>query len=519
MGGVTPGAGVTRTVNISGGNVNVTGTASTHRGGRLVDYNLTGGNTTFAGVFALDTSTMDIGTAPGGATSATAKFGTYRNGSGTTTISGGSATFAAVNDAGNQAGTVNMSGGTVNVTGNYNITNGTPGSGVAGALNLTGANATFNTVTTGGNASAPNSTLYISGGAVTIPTLTLSTTSVLKTDNAISLGSNITIGNAAVNVNSGSLALTGGIIVPSGGRTLTKTGAGTLNLDNTWTFSATPGASTLNVDAGTTNFNTEVPAGGNLTVNANSTTNFAANARLAALNVGADDTATVINDGSFKRVVNADAINIDAAGRLDLKNNKLVTNTPVGTFSGGAYDGVHGEVQQAYHSGAWDRPGLMTSEPNAGPTVGTTTIGVASAQQILFIEPTATGTAFGQSVTGTTTLAMYTYAGDLNFDGRVDAQDYGIIDNWVQFPGTNGYANGDINYDGVIDAADYGIIDNTIQLQGAPIPGYNATYPSAPVAGSSAGALSGVTAVPEPAALGVIAVAAAGLIGRRRRTR
>jgi hypothetical protein len=61
-------------------------------------------------------------------------------------------------------------------------------------------------------------------------------------------------------------------------------------------------------------------------------------------------------------------------------------------------------------------------------------------------------------------------AGDMNFDGLVDAQDYGTIDNWVQFPGTDGYANGDLNYDGVIDAADYGIIDNTIQLQGPPLP-------------------------------------------------
>ena len=110
---------------------------------------------------------------------------------------------------------------------------------------------------------------------------------------------------------------------------------------------------------------------------------------------------------------------------------------------------------------------------------------------------------------------MYTYAGDLNFDGVVDAEDYGIIDNWVQFPGAFGYANGDINYDGVIDAQDYGIIDNTIQLQGAPI-----------ATGSSAASdLSGVTAdfgelsraVPEPSACGFAIAAGAASLGRRRR--
>jgi hypothetical protein len=86
-----------------------------------------------------------------------------------------------------------------------------------------------------------------------------------------------------------------------------------------------------------------------------------------------------------------------------------------------------------------------------------------------------------------------------------------VIDNWVQFPGANGYANGDLNYDGVIDAADYGIIDNTIQLQGPPI------SVNAAVAGTG---VSGVTPVPEPASLSALGVAVAGLLGHRsRRTR
>jgi hypothetical protein len=99
----------------------------------------------------------------------------------------------------------------------------------------------------------------------------------------------------------------------------------------------------------------------------------------------------------------------------------------------------------------------------------------------------------------------------LNFDGLVDGADYGTIDNYVQFPGSDGYANGDFNYDGVIDGADYGIIDNTIQLQGPPI--------SASGAAASAG-IPGVTAVPEPASPSVLGVAAASLLGRRwRRSR
>src|SRR5688572_1208317 len=119
---------------------------------------------------------------------------------------------------------------------------------------------------------------------------------------------------------------------------------------------------------------------------------------------------------------------------------------------------------------------------------------------------------------------MYTYAGDLNFDGRVDAQDYGTIDNWVQFPGTDGYVNGDINYDGIIDAVDYGIIDNTIQLQGPPIGTSGIAVAARACSGRavarraclfSSEVMGAVSAVPEPAALAIIA--AAPLLARRRR--
>jgi hypothetical protein len=229
------------------------------------------------------------------------------------------------------------------------------------------------------------------------------------------------------------------------------------------------------------------------------------------LTVNETATLEVANDGSFNNVIKTPAVTIGATARIDLKDNKLLTDTPAGTFNGTNYTGIQGEVARAYNFGSWDQPGLMTSEPNASPSVGITTIGVASAEQILFIAPTETGTFAGQTVTGATTLAVYTYAGDLNFDGLVDAADYGVIDNFVQFPGTDGYANGDFNYDGVIDAGDYGIIDNTIQLQGAPIPMNGA------VGAASGAGMSGVTAVPEPASLSVIGLAAAAMLGRRRR--
>jgi hypothetical protein len=55
------------------------------------------------------------------------------------------------------------------------------------------------------------------------------------------------------------------------------------------------------------------------------------------------------------------------------------------------------------------------------------------------------------------------YQRRLHGRSRADPQRAGAGDRFA------GYFNGDINYDGVIDAVDYGIIDNTIQLQAPPI--------------------------------------------------
>jgi arabinogalactan endo-1,4-beta-galactosidase len=269
--------------------------------------------------------------------------------------------------------------------------------------------------------------------------------------------------------------------------------AASLKLADATTVTVTAAANTLTVsNLQPSNVPLTKAGAGRLLVN---------NIRVRNLAVNAGTLQVASTGGSGDGTSKVPTLSVAPGARLDLTDNKLITDTPAGTFTDGAYTGVQAEVARAYNFGAWDMPGLMTSMPDAGPLVGTTTIGVASAEQILFIAPGETGTFAGQTVTGASTIAMYTYAGDLNFDGLVDAADYGVIDNWIQFPGTAGYANGDFNFDGVIDASDYGIIDNTIQLQGAPFPtGEN---------------LSVVIAVPEPTLVG-LALLAGSLLHRRR---
>ena len=76
----------------------------------------------------------------------------------------------------------------------------------------------------------------------------------------------------------------------------------------------------------------------------------------------------------------------------------------------------------------------------------------------------------GQSVDTTFILAKYTYTGDSDLDGDVDADDYARID--AAFAGATGiggpYRNGDINYSGSVNADDFFEIDRSFSTQASP---------------------------------------------------
>jgi hypothetical protein len=220
------------------------------------------------------------------------------------------------------------------------------------------------------------------------------------------------------------------------------------------------------------------------------------------------------------KVLQAQTLDINAGGKLDIGNNKVIVNLPlsVGTLgSGNTYTGVTGLIQSGHNGGAWNGPGIMTSQ-SAAATSTFTSIGVATAAQVKGIAATDTAVWSGVTVSGNDTLVMYTYGGDANLDGKIDVLDYGRID--LNSPlGTSGWFNGDFNYDGKIDIQDYGIIDFNIGIQGAPFP--TGEDPDPPPPASATTALPGVTAVPEPTlAIPLLSVAVAtGLRRRHRRTR
>jgi hypothetical protein len=207
------------------------------------------------------------------------------------------------------------------------------------------------------------------------------------------------------------------------------------------------------------------------------------------------------------RVIKTPSVSTSGTGRLDIQNNKIITQTAVGSWNGTNYTGVTGQIASGRGTGnLWDgSTGIITSQTAA---VGSNYTSVAIAQGSEVRSNSASETALwgGQTITGTDTLVMYTYGGDANLDGKINIDDYIKIDNGIA-SGLNGWSNGDFNYDGKVNIDDYTtVIDANIGNQ-------NGIFPTA----GGIGQISGVSAVPEPAGLAIISLLVPALLDRRRR--
>ena len=106
----------------------------------------------------------------------------------------------------------------------------------------------------------------------------------------------------------------------------------------------------------------------------------------------------------------------------------------------------------------------------------------------------------GQLVDINSILLKFTYTGDSDLDGDIDADDYAHIDAGFA-GGLSGYANGDYDFNGTINSDDFFLIDRAFASQGTPL----------------ALLSDAVSAVPEPAMLSLASLSL--LVLRRRRCR
>jgi hypothetical protein len=236
------------------------------------------------------------------------------------------------------------------------------------------------------------------------------------------------------------------------------------------TFNGGAGADLIHVLGGTYIFSADASATtANLSVliDVGAAATFDASQHLASLTVNG---AAELTAGGSKVIV-TDNLAVGAAGQLNLSDNDIIwtyaAGSPIGAWNTTSYTGGHGLIASGANGGAWNGPGIVTNQPDA--LTFRTTLGIAEAGDVLSFGAGTTALFGSETVDTTTVLVKYTYAGDLNLDGVINADDYALIDFYSQSAAPATYSHGDINYDGSINADDYAVIDLMVMEQDGPM--------------------------------------------------
>jgi len=265
-----------------------------------------------------------------------------------------------------------------------------------------------------------------------------------------------------------------------------------MDIDEALTFSPVfnggSGSDTAVINAGTWRLSTDsVLTSDNLNIVANNDAIVVTTATQHLASVTLNNTARFSVGTNGSRVMKMSALTMSPDAIFDLFDNDLMLQATAANRQA-MLAMVSGLVASARAGGAWNGKGLRsaTAANNALHTTGLATV----------LNDRGDGTTIVSSFDGETPnnnaiLVKYTYNGDANLDGQLNADDYTQIDAGFATHAT-GWFNGDFNYSGgAPNSDDYFAIDRAYADQGAPLSTPEA--PASAVVQASAPASSNTT--------------------------
>jgi hypothetical protein len=218
------------------------------------------------------------------------------------------------------------------------------------------------------------------------------------------------------------------------------------------------GANTLDIEDGTARVDATMATGGTLDTTIDDGAElFTHRLRQTSLTIGNGSLATVV-PLSGTEVSVLDTLTIAGAmdawtGRLDLNTSDLIVqSTP--SEKAAEFATLYNQLRQGFNGGAWLGNGIHSLAAATNPNVDT---GLALVDNGIFSYPTFTG----QPVDDNSLLIKYTYYGDIDVNGQVDADDLTVFANnfGVVTSGAT-QVDGDIDFDGDVDADDLTVFAN-----------------------------------------------------------
>jgi autotransporter-associated beta strand protein len=367
----------------------------------------------------------------------------------------------------------------------------------AGTLVLTGANTYVgNTTTFGGGVLSissdgnlgaipltPTAAAISIAGATTGGTLRATATFALDANRGVTINPGLPAGGppalgGTIDVTGVNTLTVPGVVTGTG--KLTKIGTGTLVLSNANTYAG-----------GTT-----VSAGTLLLGNADATAGDA---------IDVADSAFAQAQNGLAKAVTVTTLNTNTTGKFDLTNNSMVVK-------GMTVAQVQAEIVKSFNAGQWNGASGLTSSTAAVALPAVTAIGFAdngilNRTEFKGVTP----------LNATDVLVKYTYYGDSDLNGATTLDDYTLFLNGYQTAGTT-WVQGDYDYNGLVTLDDFTLFLAGYQQQGAPLSELESLINNTPMSAADRSAmLAAVQAVPEPTAMGLMALlGGTRLLGRRR---